>query len=336
MDLGASKTTLCLVEDGKLLGVRTILSGGRDLTAALKEKSGLSFQEAERAKQQNGLEKSDQMNPMIPVLDHLTSEIIRTIHLFTAGGKKTIKSVRLCGGGSRLKGLPAYFTRRLGLEPVTLVVPLPASEAAAHGEIYVQGLGLAVKSLLRGQGSGLNFRSGEFAYAKEDAEVRSRWRFLAIAAAAVLLLAVVNGYFRYASKEARYQTLKTQLRSSFQATFPQVKNVVDEVQQAKAAVAELNKKAAFFGGGDLTALGILAEISQQVPKDTRFDVQDFSIEGDKVRIEAETNTFDAVDKIKADLVRFPKFKEVSVGDAKASADQTKVRFRIAITLTEKL
>jgi len=43
-----------------------------------------------------------------------------------------------------------------------------------------------------------------------------------------------------------------------------------------------------------------------------------------------------VDKIKADLVRFPKFKEVSVGDAKVSADQTKVRFRISITLTDKL
>lgn len=337
MDLGASKTTLCLIEDGKLLGVRTILSGSRDLTLALMGKFGLSLEEAERAKQRGGLERDkDQAHLMFSVLDALVSEVKRTIHLYTAGRKQAIRSLHLCGGGARLKGLPAYFTRQLGLEPTLLVVPSQGFGTVAQGEIYAQGLGLAVKGLLRGQGSHLNFRSGEFAYAKEAAEIRGRWRFLAVAAAVVLLLAVMNGYFHYASKESRYQGLKAQVRAAFQDAFPQVKNVVNEIQQAKAAVAEFNKKAAFFGSGDLTALGILAEISQRVPKETRLDVQDFSVEGDKVRIEAETNSFDAVDKIKADLERFPKFKEVSVGDAKVSADQTKVRFRIAITLTEKL
>lgn len=344
MDLGASKTTLCLIEDGKLLGVRTILSGGRDLTLALKEKFGLSFDEAEQAKQQRGLEgDKDQAHLLFSVLGSLVNEVKRTIHLYTAGRKHlpagqagTNHSLHLCGGGARLRGLPAYLTHQLGLEPTLLVVPSLGSGTVSQGEIYAQGLGLAVKGLLRGQGSHLNFRSGEFAYAKEEAEIRGRWRFLAVAAAVVLLLAIVNGYFRYASKESRYQGLKAQVRAAFQDGFPQVKNVVDEIQQAKAAVAELNKKAAFFGSGDLTVLGVLAEISQRVPKEIRLDVQDFSVEGDKVRIEAETNSFDAVDKIKADLEQFPKFKEVTVGDAKVSADQTKVRFRISITLTEKL
>jgi general secretion pathway protein L len=358
MDLGASKTTLCLVEDKKILGVRTILTGGRDLTKAISEKLGVSFDEAERTKKQGGLDgNGGHAHILTPVLDRLANEVKRTIHLYTAGTKRlpppagpaspaggrtgagqaeTIRALHLCGGGARLKGLPDYFSRHFGLEPALLAVPSAASGTADKGEIYIQGLGLAVKGLLRGQGSNLNFRSGEFAYAREDAEVRSRWRFLAIAAGIVLALAVVNGYFRYASKESRYQDLKSQLRTAFQAVFPQVKNVVDEVQQAKAAVAELKKKAAFFGGGDLTALGVLAEISQQVSKDIKFDVQDFSVDGDKVRMEAETNSFDAVDRIKGDLVRFPKFKEVSVGDAKVSADQTKVRFRISITLTEKL
>jgi len=337
MDLGASKTTLCLIEDGKLLGVRTILSGGRDLTRALKEKFGLSFEEAERTKQGGGLEEDeDKAHLLLSVLDGLVNEVKRTIHLYTAGRKQAIRSLHLCGGGARLRGLPAYLNHQLGLEPTLLVVPSLESGTVTQGEIYTQGLGLAVKGLLRGQGSHLNFRCGEFAYAKEAAEIQGRWRFIAVAAAVVLLLAIVNGYFRYASKESRYQELKAQVRAAFQEAFPQVKNVVDENQQAKAAVAELNKKAAFFGSGDLTVLGVLAEISQRVPKETRLDVQDFSVESDKVRIEAETSSFDAVDKIKTDLERFPKFKEVTVGDAKVSADQTKVRFRISITLAEKL
>jgi type IV pilus assembly protein PilM len=337
MDLGASKTTLCLIENGKLLGVRTILSGGRALTRALKEKFGVSDEEAERAKQRGGLEgDKDQTYALMSVLDALTAEVKRTIHLYTASRGKEIRSIHLCGGGARLRGLSAYLTQQFALEPAFLTVSSPDSGAVSGGEIYAQGLGLAVKGLLRGQGSQLNFRSGEFAYAKEAAEVRGRWGFLAIAAVVVLLLIVANGYFRYASKESRYRELKAQVRAAFQSAFPQVRTVVDEIEQAKATVAELNKKAAFFGSGDLTALEVLAEISRQVPKETRFDVQDFSAENDKVQIEAETNSFDAVDKIKADLERFSKFKEVNVSDAKVSADQSKVRFRIAITLTEKL
>ena len=337
MDLGASKTTLCLIQDGKLLGVRTIFSGGHALTRAIREKFGMSDEEAERAKRQGGLEgDKEQAHLLFSVLDALTEEIKRTIHLFTAGGKETVRSLHLCGGGARLRGLSAYLARQLDLEPATLGISLHGSGAVPQGEIYVQGLGLAVKGLLRGQGSQLNFRKGEFAYAKEAAEVRGRLRFLGIAAAVVLVLALADGYLRYASRESRYQELKTQVRSTFQTAFPQVKTVVDEVQQAKAAVAGLNKKAAFFGSRDLTVLGVLAEISQRVPKETRLDVQNFSVEGDKVQIEAETQSFDAVDRIKADLGRFPKFKEVSVSDAKVSADQTKVRFRIAITLMEKL
>jgi len=337
MDLGASKTTLCLIENGKLLGVRTVLSGGRALTQALQEKFGSSYEEAEAAKQQAGLEgNKEQAYVLFSVLETLLAEVKKTIHFYTAGRNKEIRSLRLCGGGARLRGLSAYFSQQFGIEPMLLAISSSASGAVSQGEVYTQGLGLAVKGLLRGQGSQLNFRAGEFAYAKEAAEIRGRWGFLAIAVAVVFLLAVANGYYRYASKESRYRELKAQLRTAFQEAFPQVRNVVDEIEQAKAAVAELKKKAAFFGSSDLTILGILAEISRQVPKETRFDVQDFSAENEKVQIEAETNSFDAVDKIKTDLERFPKFKEVSVGDAKVSADQTKVRFRISITLMEKL
>jgi len=278
----------------------------------------------------------DQAYVLFPILETLLAEVKQTIHLYTASRNKEIHSLRLCGGGSRLQGFSAYLSQQLGLEPRLLTISSSAAGLVSQGEVYTQALGLAVKGLLRGQGSQLNFRAGEFAYAKETAEIRGRWGYLSIAVAVVLLLVVANGYYRYASKESRYRELKARERSVFQEAFPQVRNVVDEIEQAKAAVAELKKKAAFFGSSDLTVLGILAEISQQVPKETRFDVQDFSAENDKVQIEAETNSFDAVDKIKTDLERFPKFKEVNVGDAKVSADQTKVRFRISISLMEKL
>ena len=55
LDLGHSKTTCCLLEDGRALASRSVKVGGRHLTEAIAADRGLSFDEAERAKCEEGL-----------------------------------------------------------------------------------------------------------------------------------------------------------------------------------------------------------------------------------------------------------------------------------------
>ena len=49
-------------------------------------------------------------------------------------------------------------------------------------------------------------------------------------------------------------------------------------------------------------------------------------------MEAETDTFDSVDRIKSSLNQFREFKDVTISDAKVSADQKSVKFRLSAEL----
>jgi outer membrane translocation and assembly module TamA len=51
-------------------------------------------------------------------------------------------------------------------------------------------------------------------------------------------------------------------------------------------------------------------------------------------MEAEAASFDAIDQINARLAQRPEFAEVRVSDAKASAKENRVKFRVSATLSE--
>jgi general secretion pathway protein L len=181
----------------------------------------------------------------------------------------------------------------------------------------------------------MNFRKGEFAHAREATASSARARYLWIGAILVAAVASADLYTKYTLQMSKYQTLKTQVREQFQTMFPDVKNVVDEVQQAKTTVAEMKKKAALFGSGDWTPLQLMAELTRRMPPSVKIEVQDLVIESGRLRLEAETDSFESVDKVKASLGRFEAFRDVTVSDAKVSADQSKVRFRLTMTLAPK-
>jgi len=53
-----------------------------------------------------------------------------------------------------------------------------------------------------------------------------------------------------------------------------------------------------------------------------------------VRMEAEAASFDAIDQIRDQLQTRPEFTEVRISDAKASAKEGRVKFRVALTLKD--
>ena len=117
--------------------------------------------------------------------------------------------------------------------------------------------------------------------------------------------------------------------------FPEAKNIVDEVQQSKSAVEELRKKVEALGGGSkgvITSLDTLNTLSEKVPKDMQVDVDDIMIDKNKIRVQGETDSFESVEKLKKEFETVSFFKKVDVSDAKLSADQKKVKFRIIIDM----
>src|SRR3989338_9458594 len=62
VNMGHQQTSVCIVEDGKISQVRSISMGGQTLTQAIQDTYHLSFEDAERAKIDNGFVLTDPSN----------------------------------------------------------------------------------------------------------------------------------------------------------------------------------------------------------------------------------------------------------------------------------
>ena len=141
-------------------------------------------------------------------------------------------------------------------------------------------------------------------------------------------------YLHYHQKEQKYQELKQGLRSEFTALFPQTKNISNEVEQTRVAISERKRNSGFLGVGEESPLEVLKGVTAGIPTEVRIDVTELVIDGNKVRIEAQTDSYDSVDRIRGGLTKVGHFQEVNVSDAKISADQSRVGFRIQLTMPE--
>lgn len=230
--------------------------------------------------------------------------------------------------------------KALGLAPVPLaeamagLADLGADKADPAGlAAHAVALGAALAAL-DGRRR-LNLRSGPFSLvtAGEGQLVR---RVVGAGVGVLLVLGVawVDGTVRMHAAETRLQAAKERLEAQYRAVFPDAARVVDPVVQAKTALKALTSRTQLFGGGTMSALGVLDAVSRAIPSSLTIDVLEFSVEGNRLRMEAEAESFDAIDQIKAHLASLPGFTEVRVSDAKASARENRVKFRVGVTLAE--
>lgn len=352
IDIGASKTVLCDIQGGAIEWVRTIPIGGDQITACLEKELDLSWEEAEARKKVIGL-NGHEANPSSPTeiaalqkgLEPLVTEIdksIRTrpVHPSMASSEHVHSRVfHLCGGGGTLSGLQSHLSERLEMEAVSVDVGTGSKAASVIGvdtidtnlasSVYAQAFGITFQE---SDGAPINFRKGPFVFGKETLEKRRH--FVTIGLMLLLLLGLMGGnlYLRYAMKEDRYQALKQQLRNSFSETFPGTRNVVNEVDQTRNAIDTLKRTGAFLGVDELSPLAVLNAISEAIPKGVKIDVFNIVIDSGKVRIQAQTDSFESVDRIRGGLLGTTSFQKVEVSDAKVMADQSRVRFRIKMNV----
>ena len=230
---------------------------------------------------------------------------------------------------------------QLGL-PVA-VLPLPTDTVAVQSDSEVSWpawaipLGLALKEGYAKKASAINLLQGPFAPAREHGP----WRRAAITAGAyaTLLLMLWGGgmWSRAAHKEAQYNALKNAIRETFRQALPDTPIRV-ELSQMRTKVSELEERAESLGSlvdREVSPLNILREISARIPESLEVEFRDLTVDGARVRIEGSTTSFDAIDKIKADLAKHPRFHSVSVSDAKAGVERDKVLFKMTISLNQE-
>jgi general secretion pathway protein L len=243
------------------------------------------------------------------------------------GGAPGPEAVEALAKGLGLEAVP-FEAAAEGLADLTggRIEPGPLAVAAV-----AVGAGLAAVDGRRR----MNLRAGPFALFKEDeGRIVRRVAGVGLGVLLVLIVAWADGQVRYGAAQGRLEAAKAGLEEQYRAVFPGATRVVDPVVQARNQLKSLTARSLLFGGGDATPLGVLDAVSRAIPEDLVIDVLEFSVEGGRVRMEAEAASFDAIDQINARLAQRPEFAEVRVSDAKASAKENRVKFRVSATLSE--
>jgi len=115
IDIGASMTTLSVINDGKIIYTREQMFGGKQLTEEIQRRYGLSFEEAGRLKKEGGLPDDYEVEVLRPFKEAVVQQVTRSLQFFFSSSQyNDVDHILLAGGTSSINGLADVVQEKLG------------------------------------------------------------------------------------------------------------------------------------------------------------------------------------------------------------------------------
>jgi general secretion pathway protein L len=258
--------------------------------------------------------------------DHpLISEFSKTRQVIQNDFAGSIDSLFVCGVGGEIQGLSEWIAGELSIQL--------AEKAQFDGkEIdprFVPVIGLALKGTpLKRVVSQINFRKDEFSHAMVEKGKKGTQRTFFYFLLIILLLGFIDLGVHFSIKRKHYENVSGQLQKEYKELFPGKGPIINEMEQARGALAELKKRETFFNMSGGSSLLVLKEITVQIPKEIKFEISELTVDPEKVRFEGETDSFESLERIKDSLGKGGNFGERLITDSKMNAEESKVRFKL--------
>ena len=312
LDLGESQTSLVLLHDGALCGMRTLSVGlgqvggfGRFIQEVGWTLSTLRHSEQSEGEQNQGAgEEAREDAPTCFVL---------------------------CGGGAHVAPLREEL-QNIFETPVLALHELdfPAIPAVYQEEqaIFAGCLGLGFRYASRLSTPRINLRQGECAYHEQYKTQEREWRRLGRLSAGVVAAASLAFGVEMYRLDTQYQMLRQEVRHVFRETLPTVQTIVSEKLQLEDAVAALQKRHQTGDGTTASPLEVLRWLSAALPERIRLDLEEVVIDGGTVRLRGTADSFDAAEAIKIAAGKLEFFQEVQLQDVKTLVGRKKVSFQL--------
>ncbi len=115
VDIGATMTTLSVLNNGQTIYTREQLFGGKQLTDEIMRRYGLPLEEAGLAKKQGGLPDDYEPEVLEPFKDAVVQQVARSLQFFFSSSQyNDVDYIILAGGVSSMDGLPELVQEKLG------------------------------------------------------------------------------------------------------------------------------------------------------------------------------------------------------------------------------
>ena len=116
VDIGATMTSLNVIEDGKLVYTREQPFGGKQLTEEIMRRYGLSFEDAGRVKKEGGLPENYEPEVLLPFKQTMAQQVGRFLQFFYSSSEhEHVDYIALAGGCSSIPGVAEMVESNLGI-----------------------------------------------------------------------------------------------------------------------------------------------------------------------------------------------------------------------------
>jgi type IV pilus assembly protein PilM len=123
MDVGATTSTLSVLEDFKIIYTREQQFGGRQLTDEIQRRYGLSYEEAGLAKRQGGLPDNYEPEVLEPFMESMAQEVNRALQFFYSSSQVgAVDHVVIAGGCASIKTIDELIRSKIDTS-VTIANP---------------------------------------------------------------------------------------------------------------------------------------------------------------------------------------------------------------------
>ena len=123
VDIGATMTTLSVLNNGQTIYTREQLFGGKQLTDEIMRRYGLPLEEAGLAKKQGGRPDDYEPEVLEPFKDAVVQQVARSLQFFFSSSQyNDVDHIILAGGVSSMEGLADLVQEKLGT-PSTVANP---------------------------------------------------------------------------------------------------------------------------------------------------------------------------------------------------------------------
>jgi general secretion pathway protein L len=344
IDLGHSKTSLCLWVDGRPICLRSIPLAGRAFTEAIAVEHGLSFESAENEKHKTGLFEPGSAKPISPavrdLLDRLTRECMRTLQSMVGDALDSIapSELLLVGGTARSPGLAEWFREQTGLASRVLSVPAGTQGARALGEVsaptFAQAAALALRGSRTDRVTSLDLRQGGFRYVADLSGLRPQLRLTLGLFAVALLLWIGMSASTVFVQQQKVDEMRARMAQLYAQAFPDRSLPDDPMQALEKDLSDSRALADHLGvtETELSPLGVLREISSRIPPELDVSLTELRLERHSVRATGFARDFQSVDRVKQQLQQVPEFGEVILSDVVSDPRKGGNSFSLTIKL----
>ncbi|MBM4259186.1 MAG: hypothetical protein FJ147_25215 [Deltaproteobacteria bacterium] len=300
LDIGENSTSVVLLQEGTLIGLRTF-------TIGLSRPGGFAA---------------------------FLQELGWTLLALIPEDSSLPEKIFLCGGGAYSPELSEEIQHALAVEIVplqSLAIPAIPESQRPDQAVYATCLGMGLHEALRGTTPMVNLRQGEFVPQRHSEKFRRESRHLAWLAAGVAAAAGLALMLDIYRLTLRYQTLRQETRRVFVATLPDTQTIVNEKAQLADAVETLQKRQRLLRGASTgSPLDVLRHLSAVVPEQVALDLDTWTFDEDAIRLQGTTSSFESAEAIKTAVMSLGLFRDAQLKDVKTIAGSQKVAFGLQL------